>query len=91
MALPALGLSLLKLKFPELRDKLSYGFDTSELFREMLGSYAEAVRFRDILIKGNQDPASLNEYDLVCSGLEDDVKYSLMIREHLKALNRRRS
>jgi len=91
MALPDLGLALLKLRFPELRDRLSYGFDTSELFREMLGSYADAVRFRDILIRGNQDPATLDEYDLVCSGLEDDVKYSLMIREHLKVLSRRRS
>jgi hypothetical protein len=56
-----------------------------------LAAMPRQCAFRDILIKGNQEPANLNEYDLVCSGLEDDVKYSLMIREHLKALTRRRS
>jgi hypothetical protein len=50
MALSDLGLALLKLKFPDLRD----GFDTSELFREMLASYAEAVHFRDILVRGTK-------------------------------------
>jgi hypothetical protein len=68
-----LGLSLLKMKFPRLREHLDSAFIDSENLRDICRSYGEAIGYRDLLRRGG-DPGLLAEYDLICSELEADVR-----------------
>jgi hypothetical protein len=73
MKFDRLGLSLLKIKFPRLREHLDSAFIDSESLRDLCRSYGEAIGYRDLLRRGG-DPGLLAEYDLICSQLEADVR-----------------
>jgi hypothetical protein len=68
-----LGFSLLKIKFPRLREHLDSAFIDSENLRDICRSYSEAIGYRDVLRRGG-DPRLLSEYDLICSQLEAEAR-----------------
>lgn len=88
MDLEKIGRSRLKIRLPERRQQLSEV--RSPALRELCRAYAKAAMFRDLLRRSpGADRTLLDEYEVTCDEIEQDVDRLLRIVTTRMAVRRR--
>ncbi|PZM16398.1 hypothetical protein [Rhizobium tubonense] len=87
MSLEASGLALLKLKWPGLRGQLESAFKQSDDFRQLVAGYAEAVMYREAIVRGTKPRTNLKEYDVLCNDIEVDIRRAVLFYAQYRRAN----